>query len=409
MELNVDNDLARIRERIAQHGPAITRFLRDIVRIPSYDSQIGEVGARVVDEMHSLGFDEVRFDDMGNVLGRMGSGPTSLLFDSHIDTVGLGDLSQWGWDPLEGKLENGVLYARGACDEKGSTPPMIYAIATLKELNLLEGLTLYYFGNMEEWCDGIACHALVEHEGIRPDMVVIGEPTRMALYRGHRGRVEVTATFPGRSCHAAMPELGINPIYRAAQFLLGLEGMNGHLANDEFLGQGSIAATDLTVDTPSLNAVPDEAQIYVDRRVTVGETPELVLDELRGLPQADNAVIAIPRWEEPSYTGFVFPVEKTFPAWKLDLGHPFLSSAKSAFRATYGKEPLVGKWNFSTNGIYWAGKAGIPSIGFGPGDEVHAHTVEDQVRLQDVIDAASFYAALPLFVRGSDPSATAPA
>ena len=389
-----------IQREVAAAEEEIISFLREIVRIPSYDSQIGDVGAAVAARMELLGFDEVRFDDMGNVLGRVGDGPTKILFDSHIDTVGIGDRSQWNWDPLEGKVEDGILYARGAGDEKGSTPPMVYALAILKRLGQLEGLTLYYFGNMEEWCDGIACHALVEHEGIRPDFVVIGEPTRMAIYRGHRGRVEITATFPGKSCHAAMPHLGDNPLYRAARFLEGLETLGETFADDPFLGKGTVAATDLTVETPSVNAVPDEAEIYIDRRVTVGETPEIVVEQLRTLPEADHAKIEIPIWDEPSYTGFVFPVDKIFPAWALGEDHPLLQSAKAAYGAVFGEEAQVGKWNFSTNGIYWAGKAQIPSIGFGPGDEVYAHTTIDQVPLAEVVESTNFYAALPLALTG---------
>lgn len=389
-----------IGREIDSSGSQIVDFLREIVRIPSYDSQIGEVGEAIARHMRSLEFDEVRFDDMGNVLGRVGDGPTILLFDSHVDTVGVGDRSQWEWDPLEGKVEDGVLFARGASDEKASTPPMVYALAILKRLGLLDGFTLYYFGNMEEWCDGIACHALVEHEGIRPDYVVIGEPTTMAIYRGHRGRVEVTATFPGRSCHAAMPHLGDNPLYRAARFLQGMENMSEGFAEDPFLGRGTIAATDLVVDTPSVNAVPDECQIYIDRRVTVGESADLVLEQLRRLPEAERAEISIPMWEEPSYTGFVFPVDKIFPAWALDPEHPFLAFATTAFAAAFGESPRIGKWSFSTNGIYWAGKAGMPCIGFGPGDERHAHTTIDQVPLADVVEATRFYAALPLAMSG---------
>jgi putative selenium metabolism hydrolase len=397
--MTVKNDLLQeMAHEIDNAAAEITGFLREIVRIPSYDSQTGEVGLFIAQQMRALGFDEARFDDMGNVIGRVGNGPCSIVFDSHIDTVGIGDRSQWGWDPLEGKIENGVLYARGACDEKGSTPPMIYALAMLKRLGLLDGLTLYYFGNMEEWCDGIAPHAFVEHEGIRPDFVVIGEPTRMAIYRGHRGRVEVTANFQGKSSHAAMPHLGINPLYPAARFIQGLETISETFADDPFIGKGTVSPTSITVDTPSLNAVPDGCEVYIDRRVTVGETPEAVLEQLRAVQGAEKATIAIPMWEEPSYTGFVFPVEKVFPAWVLEESHPFVQSGVKAYAAMFGSNPRIGRWNFSTNGIYWAGKAGIPSIGFGPGDEVHAHTVLDQVPLKDVVESAKFYAALPLSV-----------
>jgi putative selenium metabolism hydrolase len=393
-----DGPVDRINAYVDERGREIVDFLRDLIRIPSMESQIGPVGEACAERMRRLGFEDVRFDTMGNVLGRVGDGPRTLLFDSHIDTVGVGDPGQWQWDPFEGKEENGVVYGRGACDEKGSTPPMIYAMAALQELGLLDGWTVYYFGNMEEWCDGIACHALVEHEGLRPDFVVIGEPTRMNIYRGHRGRVEVNVTFKGKSSHAAMPHLGDNPLYRAAPFIEGVQSLNDRLPPDPFLGKGTIAVTNVTANTPSLNAVPDETQVYLDRRVTLGESAEHVLDQVRELPAANTATVEIPIYDEPSYTGFVFPVDKVFPAWALPPDHPLLRAAQESYQAVYGRQPGIGKWEFSTNGIYWMGKAGIPSIGFGPGDEQYAHTVLDQVPVQEVIDATRFYATLPLFL-----------
>ena len=165
--------------------------------------------------MRRLGFDEVRFDMMGNILGRIGDGPRVLVYDSHIDTVGIGDPAAWEWDPFEGKVIDGVLYARGACDEKGSTPGMVYGLALARDLGLLDGWTAYYFGNMEEWCDGIAPNAFVDDDpGIRPDFVVIGEPTKMQVYRGHKGRVEMKVVAKGRSAHAASNHLGDNAIYK---------------------------------------------------------------------------------------------------------------------------------------------------------------------------------------------------
>ena len=121
-------DVAAVQGRVLAAKPKIIQFLRELCAIPSMDSQIGSVGERAAAEMRALKFDEVRFDKMGNILGRVGSGPRTIVFDSHIDTVGIGDPSAWGWDPFVGKVEDGVLYARGACDEKGSTPGMIYEI-----------------------------------------------------------------------------------------------------------------------------------------------------------------------------------------------------------------------------------------------------------------------------------------
>jgi len=205
---------AAVAQEVERVSGAIVTFLREIVAIPSMDAQIEAVGRRVQAEMDRLGFDETWFDRMGNIVGRVGNGPRVILFDSHIDTVGIGDPDEWEWDPFQGKVEDGVFYGRGACDEKGSTPGMVYGLAIAKKLGLLEGWTAYYFGNMEEWCDGLAPRVLVEDEGIRPDFVVVGEPTKMQVYRGHKGRVEMRVVARGRSAHAASNEMGDNAIYK---------------------------------------------------------------------------------------------------------------------------------------------------------------------------------------------------
>lgn len=387
---------AEIKQRVAAQREAIIQFLLELCAIPSYDSQIKAVGERAAAEMQALGFDEVFFDRMGNIVGRIGNGARKLLYDSHLDTVGVGDPAAWEWDPFTGKIEDGIFYARGACDEKGSTPGMIYGLALARDLGLLEGFTAYYFGNMEEWCDGIAPHALVEVEGIRPDFVVIGEPTRMQVYRGHKGRVEMRVVAKGRSAHAASNHLGDNAIYKLLPIIERISQMEPELGDDPFLGHGKITVSDMKVSTASINAVPDEAIIYIDRRMTFGETPESVLAQVRAVVgDRPDVTLELLHYADPSYTGFVFPVDKIFPSWALGEEHPLVQAGQSTLAALNGSAPPSGKWNFSTNGIYWMGKAGIPSIGFGPGDEVHAHTTQDQVRLDEVVDATAFYALLP--------------
>jgi putative selenium metabolism hydrolase len=392
--------LQTIRERVAVQREAIIQFLRELCAIPSYDSQIRAVGERAEAEMRRLGFDDVFFDRMGNVVGRIGSGPRSLLYDSHIDTVGIGDRDAWEWDPFEGKVENGIFFARGACDEKGSTPGMIYGLALARDLGLLEGWTAYYFGNMEEWCDGIAPNALVEVEGIRPDFVVIGEPTKMQVYRGHKGRVEMQVIAKGKSAHAASNFLGDNAIYKLLPVIDAISKLEPELGDDPFLGHGRITVTDMHVKTPSINAVPDEALIYIDRRVTFGESPQAELERIQRLIGDRPDIEASILWySDPSYTGFVFEVDKIYPAWALPEDHPFVQAGVQAGELLWGDKLPTGKWDFSTNGTYWTGKAGIPSIGFGPGDEIHAHTVIDQVSLDDVVRATEWYALLPALIR----------
>ena len=399
-----EEKLKAVQALVAENREQIIQFLREIVAIPSMNSQIGEVGERIGAEMKRLGFSDVRFDKMGNILGCIGNGPRTIVFDSHIDTVGVGDPASWPHDPFKGKIEDGVLFARGACDEKGSTPGMVYGLSIASRLGLLEGWTAYYFGNMEEWCDGIAPNSFVEVDpGIRPDFVVIGEPTKMQVYRGHKGRLEMRVVAKGRSAHAASNHLGDNAIYSLLPIIAGIRDLEPELGDHPFLGHGKITVSDMTVKTPSINAVPDEAVIYIDRRMTFGETKEAVLAQVEALiPKELKSKVTVEElfYDEPSYTGFVFPVDKYFPAWALEEDHPLVGAGQEARQLIGLPEAQPGKWNFSTNGIYWAGKANIPSIGFGPGDEETAHTVLDSVSLDDVVKAAEFYAILPAALAG---------
>ena len=394
--------IQEIQKRVESSREDIIKFMREICAIPSMESQLKDVGDRIAAEMTKLGFDEVRFDKMGNIMGRIGTGKRVIVYDSHIDTVGVGDPTEWEWDPFIGKVEDGILYARGACDEKGSTPGMVYGLAMARDLGLLEGWTAYYFGNMEEWCDGIAPNTFVEVDPkVKPDFVVIGEPTKMNVYRGHKGRLEMKVTAKGKSAHAASNHLGENAIYKLLPVIAGIRDLEPKLGDHEFLGHGKITVSDMKVQTPSINAVPDEAVIFIDRRMTFGETKEQVKKQVEDLIPAefkDSVKVEELFYDEPSYTGFVFPVDKYFPAWALEEEHPLVQAGQLA-RTTIGlTDTPSSKWNFSTNGIYWAGKAGIPSIGFGPGDEETAHTVRDSVSLDDMVKATEFYAILPSLI-----------
>lgn len=404
----MEEKVKAIRKRVKDAQGDIVRFMRDICAIPSMDGEIGPVGDRIIAEMKALGFDEARFDKMGNTLGRIGSGSKVIVFDSHIDTVGVGDPDEWEWDPFAGKVEDGILYARGACDEKGSTPGMVHGLAIARDLGLLDGYTAYYFGNMEEQCDGIAPNAFVEFDPqVKPNCVIIGEPTRMQVYRGHKGRIELRVTARGRSAHAASHYLGDNAVYKMMAIITQIReldrrmrfGMGYHPVQ----GYPSIAVTDVSARTASLNAVPDQFTIYIDRRITLNEPHDDVIAQIKGLiPDYLQDEIHVEElfYDTPSYTGFVFPVSKFYPPWLLEDDHPLTLAGQRTVEALWGEKRMLGTWDFSTNGTYWAGKAGIPAIGFGPGDEEFAHTTLEQVPLEDVVKATEFYALFPEMLKG---------
>lgn len=390
--------IEQIKEQVESYRADMLTFFREIVAIPSTDSDIADVAKRVETELKKLNYDAVWWDKMGCIIGRIGDEDADyhLLYDSHLDTVGIGDPEEWGWDPFIGKEEDGILYARGTCDEKASTPGMLYGLAIARDLGLIpENMAVYYFGNIEEVNEGGAANAFVMTEGIRPDFVVVGEPTNLNLCRGQKGRVEYQITAKGKSAHAASNHLGDNALYKLLPIIEKIKNLEADLPNDDFLGDAKISVTTIEVQAGSRNVVPGSATAYVDRRLTAGEDAYEELERLKLFVSArDDISITIPEFDEPSYTGFIFPLEMVYPTWLLEETHPFVQAGLKTAQQL-GLSPEITKWDFSTNGVYWAGKAKIPTIGFGPGEEQYAHTVLDQVRLDDVVTATEWYVLLP--------------
>jgi len=391
------------RERLAAAARAceteIVRFLRDLIAIPAESSQEGPVIERIRQEMRKVGFDEMRVDPMGNLLGRIGSGKRIIMMDSHTDTVGVGDRREWSWDPYEGKVEDGYVYGRGACDQRAGMASLVYAGKLIHELGLAGDYTFYAVGSVqEEDCDGLAWVYLLKEDGIRPDCVVITEPTNLRVYRGHRGRMEIEVHLRGRSCHASAPERGDNPIYKMAPLLREVEKLNERLRDDAFLGKGTIAATEIRSLSPSLCAVPAACSVHLDRRLTAGETKESSVAEISALLDALrlDAEIEVPKYNQPSYTGLIYPMEKYYPTWVLEEAHPLVQAGVGTYEALHGRPPVVDKWTFSTNGVGSMGVMGVPTIGYGPGEEDVAHSVKERVAIRQLVEAAQFYAAFPL-------------
>jgi len=393
--------IEHVRERLAggakSYEADMVLFLRDLISIPAESCQEGPVIQRIRREMEKVGFDEIRIDPMGNILGRIGRGKRVIMMDSHTDTVGIGDPREWQWDPYRGKVENGYVYGRGACDQRSGMASMVYAAKLIKDLALFGDYTLWMVGSVqEEDCDGLSWIYILREDGIKPNLVLITEPSGLRVCRGHRGRMEIEVCLHGRSCHASAPERGDNPVYRMTALVREVEELNPRLRSHPFLGKGTVAITEIRSCSPSLCAVPSSCSIHLDRRLTAGETKESALAEIRALSEAKHAEIEVLRYERPSYTGLVYPMEKYYPTWVLEESHPGVQAAIETCKQLNGTTPVVDKWTFSTNGAGSMGTCGVPTIGFGPGDEVDAHSVNEKVAIDDLVRAAQFYAAFPL-------------
>lgn len=385
---------SQINELSKKYGDYTAKNLSKLVKIKSLSMQEKDVQLELKRQMEEAGFDEVRIDGLGNVIGRIGNGKKILAIDGHMDTVDLGEMSNWSFDPLGGEIKDGYVHGRGTVDQEGGPAAFVTAGKILKELGFDKDLTIYFVGSvMEEDCDGLCWKYIVEEDKIKPDFVISTEPTNLNIYRGHRGRMEMRVTFKGISCHGSAPERGDNAIYKASRAALEIEKLNTRIGSDEFLGKGTVTISEFKSGSPSLCAVADYAHIHLDRRLTWGETKESAVKEVEDAIKGLDGKVEVLYYEEVAYTGLKYGMEKYFPTWKIEESHQAVQSGIKAYEGLFGKAPKVDKWTFSTNGIMTNGYFGIPTIGFGPGNEVLAHAPNEKVLVSDLITASAFYAA----------------
>ncbi len=397
-------EFSLVKKAAQDYEADMTRFLRDLIAIPGESAGEKGVIERIHVEMEKLGFDKVEVDPMGNILGYMGSGDKIIAYDAHIDTVGIGNMENWTFDPYEGYENDEEIGGRGASDQLGGLVSAVYGAKIMKDQGLLAGYKVLVTGTVqEEDCDGLCWQYIINEDKIKPEFVVITEPTDGNIYRGQRGRMEIRVDVKGISCHGSAPERGENAIYKMAEILLEVRALNDKLHYDEFLGKGTLAVSEIFFTSPSRCAVADSCAISIDRRLTDGETYLSALEEIRQLPSVKkyNAEVSMYKYDRPSYTGLVYPTDCYFPTWVSPAGHPATTSMVEAFEGMYGT-PKVDKWTFSTNAVSIMGRYGIPCIGFGPGKEAEAHAPNEKNWKADLVKCAAVYAAVPECYKKSD-------
>ncbi|OGU41706.1 MAG: selenium metabolism hydrolase [Ignavibacteria bacterium RIFOXYB2_FULL_35_12] len=382
-----------INEKAKQYQDYTANNLSELVKIKSLSAKEGTVVKKLREMMAEAGFDEIKIDGLGNIIGRLRSGKKIIAIDGHIDTVDVGNIQNWTFDPFGGEINNGFVHGRGSTDQKGGVASAITAARILKEIGLPKDVTLYVTGTViEEDCDGLCWKYIIEEDKIIPDCVVVTEPTNLNIYRGHRGRMEIEVSFYGRSAHGSAPERGINAIYMASKAALEIEKLNERLAFDEFLGKGSVAISEFVSGSPSLCAVADFAKIHLDRRLTWGENKELAVKEVEEIVRDMNAKVEVINYNEKAFTGKEYGMEKYYPTWKLEENHSVIETGKKVYKELFKTDAVVDKWTFSTNGVTINGIYGIPVIGFGPGNEVLAHAPDEKVPVEHLVKASAFYA-----------------
>ena len=431
-------DYTKIKEAAQAYLPAMTKFLRDLIAIPSESCEEEGVVKRTIAEMEALGFDKAEIDPEGNALGWMGTGEKIIAFDGHIDTVGIGNIANWEHDPYEGYETDDIIYGRGGSDQEGGVVSAVYGAKIMKDLDLIpEGYKILVVASVqEEDCDGLCWQYIHKEDGITPEFVVSTEPTDGGIYRGHRGRMEIRVDVHGVSCHGSAPERGDNAIYKMADSLQDVRALNENTATDadeikglvkmldpkynpehyedaRFLGRGTITASQIFYTSPSRCAVADSCAVSLDRRMTAGETWDSCLEEIRNLPAckkyAKDVQVSMYMYDRPAWTGLKYETECYFPTWINKETAAHVQALADAHKALFGEErigsptamdkrrrPLIDKWTFSTNGVSIQGRYGIPCVGFGPGAESQAHAPNEITWKQDLVTCAALYAAVPM-------------
>ena len=378
-------------------------FAQDLIRIPSLPGEEGALADRVLEEFEALGLEGARRDDMGNVMAiapGAGSAPP-VMMSCHLDMVAEGDHDEWEYPPFDGVIADGCLHGRGAMDIKGPLALQTYAAAAMAGS---AGDVIVAHTVLEER-GGWGMERFVESGVVSPAAVIIGESTQGDIATGHRGRGEIEVVVRGVAGHASAPDRARNALDLVPAVLRAVEAVNAAEASDPVLGKATAVATGLEVRPESRNVIPDEAVVVVDWRILPGDTREslvarlepAVLREAGTLPDGLRIEVRAAVETQRTYTGQETERHLLTPGFLMDVDHPVIRAASEAAGRKDGSGAATARpWTFATDGGWTCGVHGIPSFGFAPGEERHAHTNTERL---DVDDARWAFTRYPEIVK----------
>ena len=371
---------------------------QELVRLESLSGEERAASEAVEREMRALGYDEVRRDELGSVLGVVrgaraagaDAAPGALLFDAHLDVVPATEPETWRFPPFSGERAEGRVWGRGATDVKGSLAALVVALGTLPR-GEIAGTFLVSASVGEEHIEGLAVgHVLAAHP-VRA--AIICEPTGLRLGLGHRGRASLVVQAAGRAAHTSRAENGINAVYRLTEAIARIRAMTPR--TDALLGRGHIELVEVSSRPfPGSAMVPYEATARFDRRLVPGETRASVLTEMdEALAGLEGLSVRLHTGELRCYTGRSFTVEAFHPGWAVAADTPHAQRARQALEQA-GLDRGVFYAPYSTNATETAGRRGISTLVYGAGDISAAHAVGESIEVAELLDAFRGYQAL---------------
>lgn len=375
---------------------ACVDFLQRLIRTPGLPGHEGDTAELMRAEMVALGYSDVHVDAVGNVLARVpGSGKApAVMFNTHLDHVDVGDHDRWPHPPYGGEIHDDKVWGRGAVDIKGPLAAQVYGVGRLLRDTAPPPADLWVTAVVQEEIGGVGARHLLEN--VDTPIVVVGEPSGNTLRRGHRGRCELVVHIRGRSVHASVPQNGVNPYEVLAAFVQRLAHLE--MASHPDLGTSTVAPTLVRTDQTSANVIPGELWLTCDWRQVAGESAEDARRKLQqvldaSLIEGSSGTVLVPLYDRIAYTGARVQIAGDNPPYILAADHPALRAASEILEPLLGPIPPVSIWRFATDGGHFA-QAGMACVGFGPGDEMLAHTVNEHIPIDHLAIALDANALL---------------
>jgi succinyl-diaminopimelate desuccinylase len=386
----------------------LIRFARDLVRIPSVfrpedpDGNEARVARYVADYLDGEGF-EVRTEEVSpgrpNVwaIWRGDRPGKTLLFEGHTDVVTEGWAEEWRHLPFGAELVRSRIYGRGSCDTKGNLAAAVMAVKAIKDSSVpfAGRLILCHPVDEEGMMSGIKHFIRGGHaEGV--DGAVICEPEENQLCVAQKGAMRVEVTVRGRMAHGAMPSSGVNPVTRAARFIVAVEALEkeeiSRHGEDPLLGYPSITPTVLLSPEsgePQINVIPSSAYVALDIRTVPDQSHEKILARLEGC-------LADLEAEDPDFEADLEVIEER-PPTETSMDDPLVRAVAAAYTQLTGEQPRYNGVPGATDGTFLHAWSDVSIVTTGAGDRTIPHHKDEWVDVDELLTTCQLYAATAVY------------
>jgi succinyl-diaminopimelate desuccinylase len=390
MEEDLDKIISKIsREKVVMLTKKFVQF--DTQNPPGKEKELAQY---VEEYLRSLGLKTELLDFLPNRPNlfaeyKVNDKGKKFLFDGHLDTVPVGNSSLWTVDPFSGTLKEGKIFGRGAADMKGSIAAFVHALETLIDSGVELNGSVHMLLTSDEEISALGTREFLK-KGYSADASIVGEPSCLEVNVAHKGVARWRLKTLGKSTHASTPEEGVNAIYKMAKVLNELEKLAKSYSMSSrqhpLLGRPTLNVGTIVGGTKD-NIVPDFCEITIDRRLLPGDRVEEVEREF-------NQLLSRLASDDPSLK-FELKLYHSHNPAETPPNHPFVILANWCVEKVLGERMPVKGFQATTEMSHLV-EAGIPSIILGAGDIKVAHTVDEYVLVDELVNCAKIYALMLL-------------